>query len=339
MAVTQFYSYGESDVSSFTKTLMGLATLRESKKVRKIEEETLSMKIEAFEMQKKEWVADASIREQKRVLEALSMTLSTEQYSTAKNKLKEIEGLKKTHPDLYRDFLTSGLVTKQITSQLRSASAEANAARQETQLLRTHIATIDATRRSIESEINAIYSADNLPSDLKIGFGREMKESLTALSVDRFDPSTMRPPVDIRIDMREAIETERARVLEEQIGKEERTFEARAEAARETASLKYEIDKNNYEFGSLQEVETARENRQAPPEVRQVYYDAPGTGLAWARKDKSGKRVPKGPYQKGGYKWMTESRAEELGMHAEWLAAGGEDGSIDSVLESAIRGE
>lgn len=220
----------------------------------------------------------------------------------------------------------------QVDMKMAESIVETRNLRSQVDALRTHISVSDAMNRQraailkdIDSEIGAIYGTKDLPADMKILFGKEMKDTLSSIASGEFDPNTMRDPTEIRMNMAEEMSKERDRVLELELGKEKREEEAKARGFREKEALSYEVTKEKYEYGSLLETETARENLQRAPEVRYVYYDPAGWGVR-ERKGPTGLRIPPA-YQGAGYKLMTEKRAKELDVHDEWLAAG--DKAID----------
>jgi hypothetical protein len=316
---------------------MGLSELRQRKDVASMEERRLKMVETSFGQAQKEYAADTELREQTRQLNALKVTLGTDEVRAAKVRLADIAELKKTNPDIYTDYMTGGMVTKDLQMQLKHLGMMFQGLSAESQIFRNNVMAQEQIRKGIDTEIDAVYNS-GASADDKLLLGGELKTTLTAMAQGKFDPNTMRTPGDIRMDLRDSIAKERERQLSEQVDKEKRAASTKATGTRETASLRYELDEGAYEFGSLQEVKTARANLQRPPEVRSVYYDGRGWGVA-TMKDKTGMKVPSGKFQVAGYKLMTRKRATELDLQDEWDNAKTGDLPIDEALRRAIEGE
>ncbi len=323
---------------NLVNVLMQLSSNVEQRKTRKLQERQLEIQEKAFANKEVEWNLDTELRELVRQSKSQEALLTKEQHLESSRRIKAIKGLKDTNYDLYIDWATRGLATKALQQKLGIADQAIRQMSAESNMLRTQMSVQKNIRDSIDKGQDAIYSIENLPADLKLMYGREMKNTLTGIAIGKFDPNTMRTPVQIQESIREGIEKERDRLLSVKVEGEQRVAETKAKGARESTAAQFETDKEEFEFGSLQEVETARMNLQATPEVRKVYYDPKGIGIRTKTDDK-GRRIPPA-YQKGGYKWMTERRAVELGLQEDWASAGGSSSPLDlsqSSLQDLLR--
>lgn len=215
---------------------------------------------------------------------------------------------------------------------LKSARAQSLALQAEVNQLKTGLAIAEQRRRmqaDVESRIGKateLIDDIGLPSETQILYQQELTGILRSKYAAK-DPNSFKDAAKLESDlyksMRVDIAKERERILKLEVDKEKRGEKAKVVDTRSTALLRYgEIpNKTKYEFGSLQEVETAQANFMPSPEVRQVYYNPVGQAWLWPREDFTGRIIPVA-YQKAGYKYMTENRAKRLKVHDAWKAAG-----------------
>jgi len=297
--------------------LEGAEAQKESLRLRKKQQELYGRQIAVTERMHSEKILEA----QRLFNVATTRGLDT-QANIAKQELKFLRGLKS--PEDRKRYYMKDVIANELRAMFGASQEQLNLAKLQLQQesgLRAQDANIraqkDAIRKSHQDEYDAILGPNSgLPPEDAIGFASELKQLRNV-----YGPVDQGAIETLYSNVRAVRGKERDRALKAEVAGETRKEDFELEKLRESWSTwpPDDKDKAKYEYGSLEELNSAHEAGVRRPEVRWLYLDPKGRGL-WTVTDKTGIRIPPA-YQRESRKRVTEKRALALGIHDEWLAA------------------